>query len=87
MVWLDLDEDLLIDEIPGGGSIKLQGAQTSLESLNPADLFISADCSAIKGPGMHTVDVRPEVPPGVNVLDWSPERITLNIVERTTEEQ
>ncbi|MBI9102977.1 MAG: hypothetical protein JEY99_11210 [Spirochaetales bacterium] len=87
MVWLDLDEDLVIDILPEGGSIKLQGAQTSLESLNPADLFISVDCSSIKGPGIHIVDVRPEVPPGVNVLDWSPEKITLNIIERQAEEE
>ena len=86
MVWLDLDEGLLIEGVPAGGTIKLQGPQLSLEALNPSDIFISADCSSVQEPGLHQVEARPEVPPGVNVLGWTPEVISLNVVRRGDEE-
>ncbi len=87
MVWLDLDERFILEEIPEKGSIKLQGPQMSLEVMDPADLFISVDCSTITEPGTHPVEARAEVPPGVNVLDWSPEKIFLKIGERPPEEE
>ena len=87
MVMLDLDDRFVLAEPPGKGSIKIQGPQLSLESLTPEDLFLSVDCSSIQSPGIHTVEARPEVPPGVNVLGWSPENIPLKVVLREPEEQ
>ena len=82
MVLLDLDERLVLAEPMGKGSIKIQGPQLVLESLTPEDLFISVDCSGLRGPGTYGVEARPEVPPGVNVLSWSPETLQLRVIPR-----
>lgn len=79
MVSFDLDPGLKLVDPPQAGTIRLQGAQLNVGALEPEDLFLSIDCSRITEPGLHVVSPRPEVPPGVSILDWTPDRITLEV--------
>jgi YbbR domain-containing protein len=81
MVTFDLDPRFELANPPQTGTIQLQGAQLNLGSLGPEDLFLSIDCSRIQEPGIYTVVPRPEVPPGVSILDWAPVTVNLEVVE------
>ncbi len=80
MVTFDLDPRFKLANPPQTGTIQLQGAQLSVGAMGPEDLFLSIDCSRIQAPGVYTVIPRPEVPPGVSILDWTPEMMTLEVV-------
>lgn len=86
MVLLDLSDRFVLAEPPEGGTIKIQGPQLTLEGLTQEDLFLSLDCSAVQSPGSHRVEARPEVPPGVNVLDWTPESLLITVSPRSGED-
>lgn len=81
MVSFDLDPRFRLVTPPQTGSIRLQGGQINVGGLDPDDLFLSIDCSQITEPGLHIVSPRPEVPPGVSILNWTPDEITLEVAE------
>jgi len=81
MIVFDLAPRFKLASLPQTGTIQLQGAQLTLGTMEPDDLFLSVDCSRIQEPGIYTVIPRPEVPPGVSILDWTPEMVTLEVVD------
>ena len=81
MVSFDLDSRFKLVTPPQTGSIRLQGKQFNVRGLGSEDLFLSIDCSQITEPGLHLVSPRPEVPPGVSILNWTPDEITLEVAE------
>lgn len=74
-----LAEGLEVEPPRVRGSIKVQGTQLFLEEFKATGLGLAADCSNVSEPGVHTVPVRPRVPPELLVLSYEPERVDLEV--------
>ncbi|MDR1894980.1 MAG: hypothetical protein LBQ61_09910 [Spirochaetales bacterium] len=85
LMFLDLDPRLEVLNRDETGVIQIQGPELLLNELIPGEIFISVDCSAIDRPGSYGVELRPELPPGLTVLSWTPQRLNLQV--RSTEGQ
>ncbi len=83
IISLDLSPKLrLADPLPEG-SIKLQGSQVSVESMDPGQLRLVLDCSAITDPGEYLLNPVPDIPAGYVVLKYEPQELLLIFLETT----
>lgn len=81
LIVLDLNEDLVVEGLPEGAYLTVQGPQLPLETLNREDFMLTIDCSRIKGEGIYELPVKPEVPRGVLVLKYSPVNVSIRVEE------
>lgn len=79
IVPMDLAPDLRLRADVTTGSIRVQGNQLAVERIKPGDITLSIDCAQIRGPGVHVLPTKPTVPPGITVLGFSPQTVTLTI--------
>jgi YbbR domain-containing protein len=84
VVALDLQPSFTMASDYKTGQIELQGGQLDLESLKPGDVTLDVECSQIHSPGVYTLPVKPSVPLGITVLNFTPERVTLTITRGST---
>lgn len=63
-------------------TVQIQGFQPRLESLRPAELRFTLDCSGITEPGEYRLPVEARSPRGAAVLSFSPEEVLLQVEER-----
>lgn len=61
------------------GQVQLQGGEVDLENLKPGAVTLNVECSQIKSPGVYSLPVKPSVPPGLTVLSYTPQHVTLTI--------
>jgi YbbR domain-containing protein len=66
--------------VPSLGRIQIQGPQLAVESLRPEQLRLLADLSAVHRPGSYVLRPKPETPENVEVLDYEPKEISVEIV-------
>lgn len=82
IITLDLDMDLEIEDPLPRGMVRVQGTVLSLENLSAWSIRLTADCSRIRLPGSYTVTVKPDVPPGIMVLNYEPEEVILRVRQK-----
>jgi hypothetical protein len=75
-----LDPGLFVEGAPQGW-ITLQGAGSLLESQKKDLLQLVVNCAGLSESGAYTLQVKPLVPQGLSVVQFSPEHITLIIRE------
>ncbi len=76
---MDMDDEFRISSELPSGSIKFQGTQLILESVNPEDFSLVIDGSFISSPGTYRLAVEAEVPSDVLILNYEPEEISLRV--------
>ncbi len=79
---LNLRPDLRLDDPLPLGTVRVQGGQAFLEQLRPELIRLFVDCSGITVPGVYTLPMRAETPPGVQVVRLDPVQVTLDIRPR-----
>lgn len=62
------------------GSVQVQGTQLAIEALESDQVKLVLDCATVRRPGQWTLHPRAEVPSTVQVLDWSPKELIVEIV-------
>ena len=65
---------------PAVGSVRLEGAQRTMESFEPPGHFLSVDLSGISGEGTHVLPVTANLPEGFLLLDQDPLEAMVRIV-------
>ncbi len=80
-VLLDLPPNLTIVSPLPAGSVRVQGRQFDLDEVQAGDVQLVADASAVTGPGTYELPVRPDVPRGLLVLRYEPERVEIEVVD------
>jgi len=68
----------LSDALPPG-SLWIQGGRAALDILRPEQVGLVVDCSGIALPGVYTLPVRSEAPPGILVTRFDPVQVTLDV--------
>lgn len=81
---INQNEGLSLSANTDSCSIQLTGAANDMELLKTEDLFATADCSQIKGPGVYTLKLAYSTPSGLKLNNIEPEEIT--VVSDLTEE-
>jgi YbbR domain-containing protein len=79
IIALDLRGDFRIDGALENGSLRVQGGRVLLENLRPDQIRLAVDCSGISAPGVYTLPVKTDVPPGIMVLKYEPVLVTLDV--------
>jgi hypothetical protein len=59
------------------GSVQVQGSQLAVEALEAGQVRLVAEGELVRRAGTWTLEVRPEVPSTVSVLDWTPRELTV----------
>ncbi|TFG64762.1 MAG: hypothetical protein E4H36_02085 [Spirochaetales bacterium] len=62
---------------PAKGMVQIQGSQLKLQAIRLSDLRLTADCTKIKTPGIHTVPVTCEFPEGMTLISYIPEDLRI----------
>jgi YbbR domain-containing protein len=78
---LELERGLAVEGSVPTGSLKVQGSSPDLSDWKPPENSLSADCSQIRKPGLHTLPVRVALPGDFLILKHEPESVTIRIVE------
>lgn len=81
IIAIDLDPGFVVEGGMPSGLIGVQGSQLTLEAIKPSDVTLSADCSEVTSPGSYSIPVRPDIPPGLLIVKYSPIRIDINVIE------
>ncbi|TVR30086.1 MAG: hypothetical protein EA404_13635 [Spirochaetaceae bacterium] len=81
-VLLGLAEGLTIVSSLPSGSVRVQGRQFDLDEIQPNDVQLIVDASAISVPGSYQLAVRPDVPRGLLVLRYEPSQIEVEVVQQ-----
>jgi hypothetical protein len=76
----DLSSHLALKNAPPAGSLKVQGTQLAVDALRPEQLQLQLDLGGVRRSGTYSLQTRPQVVPGVMVLDWSPREVAVDIV-------
>jgi hypothetical protein len=79
LTFQGLDPGLLISEEAPRGWITLQGGQGGFESLKKDRPQLIVNCEGLTEAGAYTLPVKPLVPQGLSVVQFSPDHITLVI--------
>ena len=77
---VDLSAHLAFKADLPAGSVQVQGTQLTVDGVRPEQVKLLVDGSVVKRAGQYVLHPRPEVAPGVTVLDWSPHEITVDVV-------
>jgi len=80
IVVLDLRPDLRLTKDLPKGTIRVQGGQSLLDTIESGQVRLVVDCRGIVGPGTYTMPTRTDIPSGLLVLRYEPNQVTL-IVE------
>lgn len=72
---LDLDPSLTVVSPIPTGTIRVQGRQLDVDTIDVGRIGLIVDASRITGPGEYRVAVRPQIPPGLVVLSIEPSQI------------
>jgi len=62
-------------------SISLEGPKLFMDALEPEDIRVAVDAGNIREPGTYTFDLSPSVPPGITVRSFTPEQVSVELVE------
>ena len=81
IITIDLEPEYSIRNVLPRGSVQVQGNQNLLVSVDPGGIRLIADCSRVTAPGSYVIPVEPDVPLGLLVLNYEPQRITLEVFE------
>jgi hypothetical protein len=81
-VVLGLDPRFQIGGPLPSGTVRVQGRQLDLEDIEPEQVQLIADASAITEPGSYDLPVRPDVPQGLIVLRYEPTEVEVSVSER-----
>lgn len=79
IITLDLEPNLTVFSAPSSGTIQVQGTQNMLFETDPGQLQLVVDCSGINYPGVYRLPVKPDVPIGLLVLNYQPQRASYEI--------
>ncbi len=86
IISLDLDPALRLASSLPAGTIRVQGPQLLVESINSGQLRLIVNCSKIKKAGRYLLPVTPDTPEGIIVLSYEPKEILLEFVPVEGEE-
>ena len=81
-VLLGLAAELTIVSSLPSGSVRVQGRQFDLNEVQPNDVQLMVDASAVTAPGSYQLAVRPDVPRGLLVLRYEPSQIEVEVVQQ-----
>src|SRR5208337_1687464 len=76
----DLPPHLALKTAPAPGSVKVQGTQLAVDAVHPEQVRLVVDLGGVRRAGTYTVQTRPEELPGIEVMDWSPRQVTVDVV-------
>jgi YbbR domain-containing protein len=77
---VDLSSHFSLRLPTAAGSVRVQGAQLVVDGIQPDQVKLLVDCSAVRRAGQYTLATRAEAPSNVTVLDWSPREVTVDVV-------
>ena len=80
-VLLGLRPGLTIVSSLPSGSVRVQGRQFDLDEIQPNEVQLAVDASAVTTPGTYRLPARPDVPRGLLVLRYEPAQIEVEVVE------
>ena len=75
----DLSPHLVLKTEPEPGSVKTQGTQLAVDAVRPEQLRLLLDLGGVRRAGTYTLPTRPDVLPGIMIVDWSPREVTVEI--------
>ena len=81
---LDLDPALTVVSPIPTGTIRVQGRQLDVDTIEIDRIGLIVDASRITGPGEYRVAVRPQIPPGLVVLSIEPSQIEIVVEAEDT---
>ncbi len=76
IITLDLEPQFNVENIVRTGFMQVQGTQKLLLQTEPGQFRLVVDCSEISYPGTYTLQVKPDVPLGILVLNYQPQNVT-----------
>ena len=79
MVSSGIPTHLLLRSVLPLGTVTLQGTQLTLDGVQPDQVKLVLDLSAIHRAGQYTLHPRPEAPTGFAVLDWTPREAIVDL--------
>jgi YbbR domain-containing protein len=74
-----LSQSFLLDAEPPHGWITIQGGQSLFERFEKKELELVVNCAGLSEPGIYNLTVRPVVPQGMAIAQFSPDHIALVI--------
>lgn len=86
VIVFDLADGLFLEQDLERGELQVQAPLLLLEDLDPRILNLSVDAGDLAGPGNYSLPVRPIVPAGILVLQYSPTELEIEIGLREEEE-
>lgn len=80
LAWRNLDERMLLSEIPAEIDIVLRGSAGVIEGMAPDDLEVFVDLKGL-GEGQHRLTPGAVVPRGVSVVSYRPQQVAVVLTE------
>jgi len=85
LVSVDLRPELSLAGALPAGSIPLPGEQLALEAVVPGQLRLIAACRELRRPGAYRLALKPDVPPGLVVLGYTPREVAVSVLPASKE--